>query len=50
MEAGMMDAWLMLIAWSAGLVSLLLVADMIKTDISSRRAERVPTRLPRDYR
>jgi hypothetical protein len=35
-----MSAWLMLIASGAGVASLLLVADMIKTDVAMRRAER----------
>lgn len=36
----MMNAWLMVVAWGAGIASLLLVADMIKTDFACRRAER----------
>jgi hypothetical protein len=35
-----MDAVLLIVAWGAGLASLFLVADMIMTDISCRRAER----------
>ena len=38
-EADMMDA-LMIVAWGSGIASLLLVADMIKTDMSCRKAER----------
>lgn len=39
----MMNAWLMTIAWGAGLASLFLVADMIRTDLACRRAERATT-------
>ena len=43
LEADMLDA-LMFVAWGAGVASFLLVADMIKTDLICRRAERVATR------
>jgi hypothetical protein len=36
----MMGTLLMCVAWGAGIASLLLVADMIKTDLSMQRAER----------
>jgi hypothetical protein len=39
-----MDAVLLIVAWGAGLASLFLVADMIMTDISCRRAERSAAR------
>jgi hypothetical protein len=35
---------LLIVAWGAGLASLFLVADMIMTDISCRRAERTADR------
>jgi hypothetical protein len=37
---GGMGAWLMMIASGAGIASVLLVADMIKTDLAVCRAER----------
>jgi len=40
----MMSAWLLVVAWGAGIASFLLVADMIKTDMSCRRAERASAR------
>lgn len=40
----MMTAWLMVVAWGAGIASLFLVADMIWTDVTCRRAERATTR------
>lgn len=39
-----MDAMLLVVAWCAGLASLFLTADMIMTDISCRRAERMAAR------
>jgi cell division protein FtsX len=33
--------WLLLVAWGACVASLFLVADMIKSDIASRRHQRV---------
>ncbi len=36
-----MDGWLLAVAWGAGVAGLLLVADMIKTDLACRRLERV---------
>jgi hypothetical protein len=41
-----MDAVLLIVAWLAGVASLLLVADMIMADVLSRRAERVAARQP----
>lgn len=46
-EAGVMDACLMIIAWGAGLASLFLVADMIKTDLTCRKADRAAAGEPR---
>lgn len=43
----MMTAWLMTVAWGAGVASFLLVADMIRTDLACRRAERAGVRGPR---
>ena len=40
--------WLLFVAWGAVLASLYLVADMIKSDIASRRHWRVVA--PRDRR
>lgn len=39
-----MDACLMVVAWGAGIASFLLVADMIMTDMTCRRAERIAAR------
>jgi len=35
-----MDAVLLIFAWSAGILSLFLVGDMIAADLANRRAER----------
>ena len=40
----MMSAWLLVVAWGAGIASFLLVADMIRTDMTCRKAERVGAR------
>ncbi len=48
-----MDAWLLIFAWAAGLMSLFLVGDMIAADFATRRAERIAQRqleLPLDQR
>jgi hypothetical protein len=45
-----MDALLLIVAWGAGLMSLFLVADMIASDLVSRRAERVAARIERERR
>ena len=39
-----MDALLLIVAWGAGIMSLLLVADMIAADFANRRAERLARR------
>jgi hypothetical protein len=44
LELRMINEWLLAIAWGAGLASLFLTADMIKTDIACRKAERVALR------
>ncbi|MGH7091092.1 MAG: hypothetical protein ACREFQ_19515 [Stellaceae bacterium] len=43
----MMNAWLMVVAWGAGVASVFLVADMIWTDLACRRAERATTAIRR---
>ncbi len=40
----MMSNWLLAVAWGSALASLYLIADMIMTDLASRRAWRVATR------
>jgi hypothetical protein len=40
----MINEWLLVIAWGAGLASLFLIADMIKTDIVCRKAEHLASR------
>jgi hypothetical protein len=39
-----MEGVLLIVAWLAGVASLLMVADMIMADISMRRAERIAAR------
>lgn len=39
-----MEGVLLIVAWLAGVASLLMVADMILADISMRRAERIAAR------
>jgi hypothetical protein len=39
-----MEGVLLIVAWLAGVASLLMVADMIVADISMRRAERIAAR------
>ncbi len=39
-----MESLLLIFAWSAGIMSLFLVADMIAGDIANRRAERIANR------
>lgn len=39
-----MEGVLLIVAWLAGVASLLMVADMIVADISTRRAERIAAR------
>jgi hypothetical protein len=39
-----MESLLMVFAWSAGIASLFLVADMIAGDLAMRRAERLARR------
>ena len=40
----MISIWLLAIAWGACLASLFLIADMIRTDIVCRKAERTASR------
>jgi hypothetical protein len=45
-----MDAILLIFAWSAGILSLFLVGDMIAADLANRRAERsVPRPADRSF-
>ena len=42
-----MESVFMMVAWAIGLLSLLLVGDMVAADIRNRRAERVLAYAPK---